>query len=298
MTAMFAYLLKRAWRNLRQSPFLCVATIATVAVALTVMAFFGVMVANLERMASHWSRDLQVVIYLERPPADATLRGWQAEIARLPAVEKVDYVSRDAAFAHFRQRLGPDADLLDGLSSDILPASLAISLVEEQRTRAGVAALATQLRRNPAFTDLRYGQDWLERFESFVMLLRVGALVLGGFLLFATVFVVANTIRLTLYARRDEVEVLTLVGATPLFIRIPYVIEGMLQGTVGGGLALLFCQFLYHVVLNRGLVGILPASGLERLVFLSPAEQLLLVGGGTLLGVVGSFAALVRLGRE
>jgi hypothetical protein len=72
----------------------------------------------------------------------------------------------------------------------------------------------------------------------------------------------------------------------------------MLQGTVGGGLALLFCQFLYHVVLNRGLVGILPARGLERLVFLSPVEQLLLVGGGTLLGVVGSLAALVRLGRE
>ena len=102
----------------------------------------------------------------------------------------------------------------------------------------------------------------------------------------------------TLAVTKREAEVLTLVGATPLFIRIPYVLEGMMQGTVGGGLALLVCQFLYHVVLGRGLAGILPASGLERLIFLTPAEQLLLIAGGTLLGIVGSLAALVRLGRE
>lgn len=298
MTAMLGYLTKRAWRNLRQSPFLCAATVATVAVALTVMALFGVLVINMERMARHWSSDLQVVIYLQTPPSAATLRTWQSEIGRLQEVERVIYVSSEEAFSTFRKRLGPDADLLDGLPADILPASLVIALKENVRTRDGVAALVAQLRRNPAFTDLRYGQDWLDRFESFVLLLRVVALVLGGFLLFATLFVVANTIRLTLFARRDEVEVLTLVGATPLFIRIPYLVEGMLQGTVGGGIALLFSQILYHGVLDRGLAGFLPASGMQQLEFLSSVEQLLLVVAGTLLGLIGSLAALFRLGRE
>lgn len=287
----------RAWRSLRQSPFLSVATITTVAVSLTVMALFGSFVGNLQELARQWSRDVQVVIYLDQPPQDATRRLWLNDVQRRREVEQVTYVSQQEAFIRFKERLGADADLLVGLPPEILPASLEIRLYEEFRTRLGVASLASDLRANPAFADMRYGQEWLERFESVIHLLRVGAVVLGGFLLFASLFVVANTIRLTLYARRDEIEVMTLVGATPFFIRVPFILEGIIQGAIGGGIALFCSHLLYQTALRQDVTVWLRATGLERLFFLSPSAQVLIVVGGALLGLTGSLVAVFRLGR-
>lgn len=282
---------------MRQSPFLSVATITTVAVALTVMALFGSFVGNLQELARRWSRDVQVVIYLEQPPGPETLRIWLKDIQGQPEVEQVTYVSQQEAFRRFRLRLGDDADLLAGMPAEILPASLEIRLQEDFRSRQGIAALVSSLRSNPAFADMRHGQDWLERFESVVRLLRVGTVVLGGFLLFASLFVVANTIRLTLYARRDEIEVMALVGATPFFIRVPFVLEGIMQGLIGGGVALMSSHLLYQAALQQDVSVWLRATGLEQLIFLSPSAQVLIVVGGGVLGLVGSLIAVFRLGR-
>ncbi|OGR29527.1 MAG: hypothetical protein A2091_03350 [Desulfuromonadales bacterium GWD2_61_12] len=287
----------RAWRSMRQSPFLSVATITTVAVALTLMAIFGAFVGNLQEMARRWSRDVQVVIYLDQPPGQKTLRTWLDHIERQPEVERVTFVSQPEAFNRFRQRLGDDADLLAGMTPDILPASLEIRLQEDFRNRQGVATLANTLRSNPAFADMRHGQDWLERFESVIRLLRASSVVLGGVLLFASLFVVANTIRLTLYARRDEIEVMALVGATPFFIRVPFVLEGIMQGVIGGGVALTSSYLLYRAALSQDMAVWLRATGLEQLLFLSPSAQVLIVVGGGALGLAGSLIAVFRLGR-
>lgn len=291
------YLLRRALRNIRQSPVLCAAAISTVAVALTILAFFGILVLNIQKLTSQWSREVQVVAYLDQVPAAAELNRWTREISNLPEVAEVTYVSRAAALERFRKRLGGDASLLAGVDPDILPASLEISLKPPARTHAGVAALVTQLRQRLGLDDLRYGQDWLDRFEAFLNLLRTGFLVLGGFLLFATLFIVANTIKLTLYARRDELEVMALVGGTPWFIKTPFLLEGALQGLLGGVLALGGAALIFHGFLQRGLGTLLLAAGVEGITFLSPPQQLLLVGLGILLGILGSLLSLRRLVR-
>lgn len=291
------YFVRRALRNMRQSPVLCSAAVGTVAVALTIVAFFAVIVLNVQKLTRHWSEDVQVVAFIDSVPEEGLLRQWIADIRGLPEVEKVAFVSRAEALKRFKKRLADDADLLDGVDPEILPASLEISLREEGRNRAGVSAVVSRLRQNAGLSDLRYGQEWLERFESFVMLLRLGGAILGGFLLFAALFIVANTIKLTLYARRDELEIMALVGATPLFIKSPFLLEGALQGALGGGLAVAGAYALFQLFLQQGLNALLLASGVERITFLPWSWQLLLVAAGVLLGLAGSLLSLRKLVR-
>lgn len=291
------YFVRRALRNMRQSPVLCSAAVGTVAVALTILAFFAIIVLNVQKLTRHWSEDVQVVAFIDNLPEERHLQQWIAEIQGLPEVDKVAFVSRAEALKRFKKRLADDADLLAGVDPDILPASLEITLQDNSRNHAGVSAVVSRLRQNSGLSDLRYGQDWLERFESFVFLLRSAGVILGGFLLFAALFIVANTIKLTLYARRDELEIMALVGATPIFIKSPFLLEGALQGALGGGLAVAGAYALFQLFLQQGLNSLLLASGVERITFLPWSWQLLLVAAGLLLGLAGSLLSLRKLVR-
>ncbi len=216
---------------------------------------------------------------------------------QLDGVEQVGYVSPAAAMKRFSQRLGEDAVLLQGVRSDLLPASFELTLRPEFRSQQGVAMIIEQLDHLIPVEDLRYGQSWLERFNNFVNMLRFVGVFLGGFLLFATVFIVANTIRLTLYARRDELEIMALVGATMRFIKIPFMLEGAIQGFVGGLLLLIFLSFFFSIIISRGLHTFWLAPVDFELLFLTPVQQLMLVLAGVALGVVGSFSSLRRFVR-
>ena len=125
----------RALRNMRQSPFLCTAAIATVAVSLTILAFFAVVVLNVQKLTTNWSKEVQIVAYIDQVPDKNQINEWTRDIGKLPEVSQVAYISPAEAFARFKTRLGQDADLLDGLGPDVLPASLEIKLAEKFRNR-------------------------------------------------------------------------------------------------------------------------------------------------------------------
>jgi len=291
------YFVRRAVRNMLQSPVLCGAAVATVAVALTILAFFAIVVLNVQKLTRHWGEEVQVIAYLDTVPAERELRQWIGDIRSLPEVGEVAFVSRQEALKRFKKRLADDADLLVGVDPAILPASLEISLREGSRNRQGVGNVVARLRQNPALSDLRYGQEWLERFESFLSLLRLAGAILGGFLLFSALFIVANTIKLTLYARRDELEVMALVGATPAFIKSPFLLEGAVQGALGGVLAVGGAYALFLLFLQQGLNSLLLASGSVQITFLPWTWQLLMVTSGILLGLTGSLLSLRKFVR-
>lgn len=282
---------------MRQSPFLCTAAIGTVTVSLCVLTFFAIVVLNVQQLTQHWSREVEVVAYLDDVPAKKQLNALVREAESLSEVEEVKYVSRQEAYEDFRERLGDDSILLDGLEKDFLPASLRMSLKEEHRNRAGVETVVSHLKKKKTFSDFRYGQDWLERFESFVGLIKVAGAILGGFLLFATLFIVSNTIKLTVYARRDELEVMSLVGGTAIFIKTPFLIEGALQGAVGGLIALGSSYLLYSLFLHQGLETLLLATGAETVLFLPPFFQTMVIVTGTSLGLFGSLLSLRKFVR-
>jgi cell division transport system permease protein len=297
MLSRSGYFLKRALRNMRQSPVLSLASIGTVAVALALLAFFAIAVLNVQQLTASWGENLAVVAYLEDVPGKKVVNGWIKEIESYPEVGKVTFVSRKAALERFSQRLGDDADLLEGLGEDVLPASLEISLGREWRNKSALTSVVERLRKDQRFIDLQYGQGWLEKLEAFLLLLRVAGSALGGFLVFAALIIVANTIKLTLYARQDELEAMAMVGGTSLFIKLPYLFEGALQGLLGGVTALGLSFLVFQVILQKTLGSLLLITGVDTIQFLPPLWQGSLVVAGGLIGLMGSLFALRKFVR-
>lgn len=294
MLERLSYFFRRALGNIRQSPVLCSATVGSVAVALCLLAAFAIVVINVQEVARRWEGEVRVIAYLDQPPPREELTTLIRALEAQPEVAAVHFVNSEEAFRRFRERLQGSEDLVAGLEPSILPASLELKLNDKYRTPKEAKALAGRIEKRWGLTDLHYGQEWLQPFEAFLALLRLVGAVLGGFLLFAALFIVANTIKITLYARQDEVDVMVLVGATPLFIKIPFLLEGALHGALGGGIALVLSYLLYRVVLAEGLGAVLTGAGGRSILFLPWGFQLLLIGFGIALGVVGSMIALRR----
>jgi len=291
------YFIFRALRNMRQWPFLCAASILTMAIALATVATFFLVVVNIEQLAQRWTAEIQVVAYLDSPPSAVALPGLIRDIKAFPEVAAVSYVSQQDAMARFKERLGDDESLLEGISDDVLPASFEIGLHKEFRTQEGVSQFIAKLENSLGLSDLHYGQEWLQRFNRFVQMLRYVGMILGGFLLLAALFIVSNTIKLTLYARRDELEIMSLVGATRRFIKIPFMLEGAIQGLLGGVLSLLFLGLSYSLIIARSLHGFWLTPTDFDLTFLTSGQQIVLIFSGALLGTLGSLSSLRRFVR-
>lgn len=291
------YFIQRTLFSMRQSPLLCSATIGTVAIALMLLAFFTLIVLNIQNLTREWSRDIQVIVYLDQVPSDSKLQQWSDEIERYPEVAHINYVSQQQAFERFRSRLGQNGDLLDGLMAEILPAALEISLDESARSKRGTEQLISLLKSNKDFTNFRYGQEWLDRYDAFIFLLRLTGTMAGGFLIFATLFIISNTIKLTIYARRDELEIMGLIGATPMFIKAPFMAEGACQGAFGACLSLLGCHMLYYFFLKKGLAALLTTTAAANVHFLPLSYQIGIILLGLMLGFIGSLLPLRKFVR-
>ncbi len=291
------YFFRRALRNMRQSPVLSLASVGTIAVALALLAFFAIAVLNVQQLTASWGETLTIVAYLDEVPEEGVVKGWIRDIEQYPEVAKVSFVSREMALERFRKRLGDDAELVEGLGPEVLPASLEISLTDEWRNELAMTAVVERLRVDHRFTDLQYGQGWLEKLEAFLLLLRMSGAALGGFLVFAALVIVANTIKLTLYARQDELEAMAMVGATSLFIKLPFLVEGALQGVLGGLTALGMSFVVFEIVLQKSLGSLLLITGIDTIHFLPVLWQAMLIVGGGLIGLLGSLFALRKFVR-
>lgn len=288
------YFVGRAVINIRQNVFVNAVTIGTITVALLIVALFMLLVVNLENAAESWSERVQVTVYFDRDLTAQEQSDLGNRIQNLPDTARVKWIGRDEALQRFKGRLRGQETLLEGVRPEILPTSFEITLKKGSRGSEAVEAYVSRLRGIPGIGEIQYGEEWVRRFNTFLTFMRlVGALV-GGFLLVAVIFIVSNTIRLTIYARRDELEVMSLVGATRLFIKMPFLIEGLLQGLAGGLLSLALIVTIYQLFLHNAgnFLSFNPAA--SGLAFLPPKFMLGLVLAGALLGCLGSLTSLRR----
>jgi cell division transport system permease protein len=288
------YFLFRALTNIRQNIFINVVTIGTITLALLIIALFLLVFVNLQGVAEDWSRRVQVTAYFEKEPTPQEITSLKGMVQGLPGTERVDYVSKEEAIKRFRARLKGQDSLLDGVSADVLPASLEISLKKGSRSSDAVDAYVVSLKRISGIGEVQYGEEWVRRFTAFMNFMRLVGALLGGFLLLAVVFIVSNTIKLTIYSRKDELEILGLVGATRFFIKAPYVIEGMLQGAAGGLLALLILSAFYLGFLHNAGNFLSFTAAVSGLSFLPSSHVFGIFFGGVLLGFLGSITSLKR----
>jgi cell division transport system permease protein len=292
---LFGYFLRKALENLRINPFLSLVTLSTIAISMLILGLFGLIYLNVQQYLHQWGDELQITVYLEESLSPKQAEELRGKVANWPAVEKITYVSKEQALARFRGQLREYAGILEGLRANPLPASLELKIRSQVSRSVNIEELSTRLERLPGVAEVQYGKRWMAKIRMFVDVLKLVGLTVGGLLLLATIFVVSNTIKLTFYSRREELEIMRLVGATDFFIKAPFFIEGLLHGLCGALLAtgsLLILMFLLFSHLHLPLrLALVPGP--------QPSVQLIagFIGLGLLLGGLGSTISLRRFLR-
>lgn len=281
-----------AARGIRRASTTSLLAVLTIAVVLVLIGSASLLVGNMAGLLDEFGDELVLTAYLDAELPEARLRALAERVAGEAGVAGVEVVSREEALVRF-ERIAGSAELLAGLAENPLPPSLEITLAPEARTKAGIEALEAALAGLPGIDELAHGQDWIEGYARAIALVRGLAFGLGGVLGLAALLIVANTIRLAVYARRDELDILALVGASRTFVRVPFLLEGTIQGLLGGllALALLFGAYtLLHPQLQYGLELVL---GRAELGFFTTGDAILLVAAGAGLGLLGSITAML-----
>jgi cell division transport system permease protein len=271
--------LLRSWRSASLA-------ILTIAAGLFVLGFFLMVNNNLQRVVGRWSEAAEMSVYLKDDATREQVRALESIVEQSGLSDQRQYLSKDAALARFREDFPDLAGATDRLERNPLPASLEVRLGPKAASTA-VDDLAARLGSEPGVADVRYDRRWLSRLGSAVRFVRTVGLVIVALLALAAALTVANVVRLAAYARRDEIEIMQLVGAPFAFIRGPFVAEGILQGGAGAvvAIALLWAIFLTGRAWYGHLA--LEGLGLTTLTFLPVGMLLTLVAGGMLLGCVG-----------
>ncbi|MEE9221342.1 MAG: permease-like cell division protein FtsX [candidate division NC10 bacterium] len=294
----FQHLLSEMLINFRRGGWGVVASIGAFTVAFLVTGIFLLLTLNLSIAVAQWAEDFQVVVFLHDGNTPDKLTLLRKRLDKELAVREVTYVSKSQALADFRKQLRDQESLLEGLKDNPLPASFQLRIHKKYQTADALRQLAASLKRVEGVEDVLYGQEWIERLTGIIQVMKILGIVIGGVLGVTSLFIVANTIRLAVYARAEEIEIMRLVGATRAYIQLPLILEGTLQGGAGAALALGILYALYRTTLwQLGTSAPTIFSEPEMGQFLEAGYQMIMVGVGALLGGVGSLVAVRRFLR-
>ena len=289
------YYFKHAVSNILSNQWIHFISIGTISISLLLFGAFTLFFVNVNTWMVEWGQSLSMSVYLK----DGIQRDVKDEIESiingLPGAEITGYVSKEKAEVDLIAALGEQAGLLDGITSNPLPASFEITFKDRKEHQIDPKRIKVFLEQLEGVDEVQYSEQWLERFEGLIYMLKLGGLIVGGLFSVAVLFIITNTIKLTIYSRRDEIEIFKLVGATDWFVKMPFLIEGAIQGVLSGFIALLIL-FLAYSLFSLKTVHIFGLPVMD-IVFLPYGYMLLIFIFSLLLGLTGSFIAVGRFFR-
>jgi cell division transport system permease protein len=288
-----AFFLEEALTSLWRSRWIAALSVASIAVSLFVLGVFLTVASNLSEVIVRWTQKVQVTFYLKDGLEDRIRESLENQLKEDPAVQGVVLVSRDEALSRFQALFHDLRTLPEDLGQNPFPASLEVSLKDGHQSPAEVERLVKAHQAAPGVEEVQYDLLWIQRLSTGLRLVRGVGGLLGGILALAGVFTISNVIRLTIYARQDELDIMRLVGATRSYIRGPFVVEGMIQGGLGGLLSVMLLWGAFRLVGQDALA----ASDIlgRTAMFLPPELCLAIVAGGMAVGVIGSLVSLGRI---
>jgi cell division transport system permease protein len=290
----FGFLLGEALRDLRRAGQVAVSAILLISLSLAALGAFWLLSSNLGQAVAQFRERVKVIVYLKREPPAAEANALTERVRRMPGVAAVRYVGKTEALGTLRQVLGKDAAVADSLPQNPLPASLEITPTEEGSTLEGSRELVTRLSALPETDEVGGGVEWMDRFAHGQRLLWLFALGVGAVLAGAAILTVSTATALVLHVRRDEMEIMRLVGAPEHVVRLPLLLQGMMQGLIGAVLAIWVLIGCYAILGPRIEPLVTEALGVTRLTFLRPLNVVSLMVAGTLLGGLGGLMARGR----
>ena len=285
------FFIREGFRSLKRNSTMSAAAITSVIAALLVIGIFFIIVINIDYAATKLESQIEMMVYLEDGLSENIIDTMETEIRSINGVKSVEFISKDTALSNLEKNWGENSYLLEGLEGDNpLPDAFLITL-SDPSDASGVALSVSSISN---IEKVVYGKEELANLLNATYVMRMSSVVIILILLFISIFIIANTIKLTLYARRREIGIMKYVGATDWFVRMPFIIEGIVVGMIGAVVSTVILGAGYYYcsgLVKNQMIGFMSIS-------LIPFNQIivsmviLLIIVGVVIGAVGSLISV------
>jgi len=289
------YFVSEAFSNIWSNRLNNFFSLAIIVFSLFTFGLFVLTAENLSGMIGRWTENVRINCFLSKGTARQSVSKLESIIKLSPVVSHYEFITEGEALKRFQKYYPGMKQLTTELDSNPFPASFEITIRKEFQNNTSVQDFVNLLRKEKMVEDVEYDQEWIDRIHFIIRFVRIVGLLFGGILMFTATFSIGNVIKLMVLSRRDEIEIMKLVGATNGFIKGPFLAEGILQGLLGGLAAVGFLYLLYSGILAKVNSLNAPFFSADLLQFLSANMVLALISSGMILGFLGSFLSLVRL---
>lgn len=284
------YFIKEVYTSFKRNIWMTLASIFTVVLSLFILGFFSIVILNLNKMADTLESQVQISVYLKDDLSQEEIDETKETLSKLEGLQDIKFTTREEAMENFKERLGDQQFLLDALDdTNPLPDSFSLTVTSPQQVKT-IADTAAAL---DSVESASYSQDIINHLFNLTHLIRLIGVALIILLTGAAIFIISNTIRLTVFARRKEIAIMKYVGATDWFIRWPFLLEGICLGFIGGGLATIFLYIVYNQVTQEIYEAMAFFPLIPQHPFIDYISLAILVAG-IIIGALGSTISLKR----
>lgn len=290
------FFIREGFRGLKRNRTMSAAAMTSVIAALLVIGIFFIIMLNIDYAATKLESQIEMMVYLNDGLSENIIGSMKEEVKSIDGVKSVEFVSKDVALKELSEKWGENSYLLEGLEGDNpLPDSFVITLTDP--SKASSVALSISSMSN--IEKVVYGKEELAKILKATYVIRISSVAIILILLFISVFIISNTIKLTVYARRREIGIMKYVGATDWFVRGPFIVEGVMLGILGGlvasgllGAGYIYCsRFIENQMIGFMSLSLMPFGRIMTSLFV------LLTTVGIAIGVVGSFISVRKFIR-
>lgn len=283
------YFIREAIKSLNRNRLLTIATISTVSICILILGIAVLITMNAGQFMNKLEADVEIVAYLDKSLTGSQIADVKEDLLAIEGVKEVKFVSREEALKRLQESLGKDKyDLKETLEKNPLPDSYQVKSTDPH----DVPAIAMEVEKIYGVSEVSYGKGVVERLFEVTKWVRIVSIVLICLLALGAIFLIATTIRLAIFARRKEIYLMKLIGATDWFIRWPFFIEGIILGSIGSLIAILILASGYQSLINNmdTLLFLPLVTGQDALLTLYVS----LIGVGAVLGVLGTLISVNR----
>ncbi|MDP3283391.1 MAG: permease-like cell division protein FtsX [Desulfobacterales bacterium] len=281
---------KHAFLDILKNRLLNAASVITIAFSVVITSSFVLFFVNTTDMLNLWKKGIKIMVYLYPEVPGEIIPEIQKKISGMYGVQDVRFISKGEALGILKEQMKRQSSLLENLKENPLPDAFEIRMIPSSRPWEKIESLAAQIDAIPQVEEIEYGQKWLTKFSYIIKMFKLTGYALGILFFIASVFIVANTIRLVLYTRREEIEIMRLVGASDGFIKVPFYIECVIQGAIGGIIGLTILYLVFISVLSNVEQGV--TSGFINVKFFSSGIMSLIMLCSMFTGWLGCFLSL------